>query len=46
MANVNAAEAEGAGMPFGGVKRSRYGRELGPLGMDEFVNKRLLYIND
>ena len=46
MANVNAAEAEGAGMPFGGVKRSGYGRELGPLGMDEFVNKRLLYIND
>jgi len=46
MANVNAAEAEGAGMPFGGVKRSGYGRELGPLGMDEFVNKRLLYVRD
>jgi succinate-semialdehyde dehydrogenase / glutarate-semialdehyde dehydrogenase len=46
MANVNAAEAEGAQMPFGGVKRSGYGRELGPLGMDEFVNKRLLHIND
>ena len=46
MANVNAAEAEGAGMPFGGVKRSGYGRELGPLGMDEFVNKRLLYVKD
>ncbi|WP_309124877.1 NAD-dependent succinate-semialdehyde dehydrogenase [Kocuria sp.] len=46
MANVNAAEAEGAGMPFGGIKRSGYGRELGPLGMDEFVNKRLLYTTD
>ncbi len=46
MANVNAAEAEGAEMPFGGVKRSGYGRELGPLGMEEFVNKRLLYVND
>jgi succinate-semialdehyde dehydrogenase / glutarate-semialdehyde dehydrogenase len=28
------------------VKRSGYGRELGPLGMDEFVNKRLLYVAD
>ncbi|MEX5261679.1 NAD-dependent succinate-semialdehyde dehydrogenase [Kocuria sp. CPCC 205263] len=46
MAAVNAAEAEGAEMPFGGVKRSGYGRELGPLGMDEFVNKRLLYVED
>ncbi|MFI7584957.1 NAD-dependent succinate-semialdehyde dehydrogenase [Kocuria sp. M1N1S27] len=46
MANVNAPEAEGAEMPFGGVKRSGYGRELGPLGMDEFVNKRLLYVKD
>ncbi|STX07782.1 NAD-dependent succinate-semialdehyde dehydrogenase [Kocuria rosea] len=46
MAAVNAPEAEGAEMPFGGVKRSGYGRELGPLGMDEFVNKRLLYVKD
>jgi len=44
MTNVNAAAGEGADMPFGGVKRSGFGRELGPLGMDEFVNKRLLYI--
>ncbi|APF41289.1 NAD-dependent succinate-semialdehyde dehydrogenase [Neomicrococcus aestuarii] len=44
MTNVNAASAESAEMPFGGVKRSGYGRELGPLGMEEFVNKRLLYV--
>lgn len=44
MVAVNAASGEGAGMPFGGVKRSGFGRELGPLGMEEFVNKRLFYI--
>lgn len=44
MANVNTPTGEGAEIPFGGVKRSGFGRELGPLGMDEFVNKRLLYI--
>lgn len=46
MANVNAPAAEGADMPFGGVKRSGFGRELGPLGMEEFVNKRLFYVAD
>ncbi len=46
MANINSTAAEGAEIPFGGVKRSGFGRELGPLGMDEFVNKRLLYTAD
>ena len=41
MANVNSPAGEGAEVPFGGVKNSGYGRELGPYGMDEFVNKRM-----
>lgn len=31
---------------FAEVKRSGYGKESGPLGMDEVVNKRLLTLND
>ena len=46
MSNVNAPANEGQEVPFGGVKRSGFGRELGPLGMDEFVNKRLYYVAD
>ena len=41
MANVNLASAAGANLPFGGVKRSGFGRELGPMAVDEFANKRL-----
>jgi succinate-semialdehyde dehydrogenase / glutarate-semialdehyde dehydrogenase len=44
MTNVNAPAAEAADMPFGGTKRSGFGRELGPLGIEEFVNKRLFYV--
>ena len=44
MVYVNIVGADGAELPFGGTKRSGFGRELGRLGADEFVNKKLIRI--
>ena len=45
MAFVNEHGTTMPGLPFGGVKRSGFGRELGPWGMDEFVNKKLVRVS-
>jgi succinate-semialdehyde dehydrogenase / glutarate-semialdehyde dehydrogenase len=44
MVYVNIVGADGAELPFGGTKRSGFGRELGRYGADEFVNKKLIRI--
>jgi succinate-semialdehyde dehydrogenase/glutarate-semialdehyde dehydrogenase len=44
MVFVNTIQGGGPELPFGGVKASGFGRELGRLGADEFVNKKLIRV--
>ncbi len=44
MTFVNSMSASRPGLPFGGVKRSGYGRELSRAGMMEFVNAKSVWV--
>ena len=41
---VNNIDWSDADLPFGGIKNSGYGRELGDSGIQEFVNKKLVRV--
>ncbi|WP_255360852.1 aldehyde dehydrogenase family protein [Kutzneria sp. 744] len=40
MVYLNSAGGSQADLPFGGIKRSGMGRELGPAGIEEFMNQK------
>lgn len=46
MVFVNHPTSSKADLPFGGIKRSGYGRELIGLGIKEFVNHKLINVMD
>jgi succinate-semialdehyde dehydrogenase/glutarate-semialdehyde dehydrogenase len=46
MVFINYPSVSTADLPFGGIKRSGYGKELSDLGIQEFVNQKLIYATE
>lgn len=44
MVFINYPDVSWPDLPFGGIKRSGYGKELSSLGIEEFVNRKLVLV--
>jgi succinate-semialdehyde dehydrogenase / glutarate-semialdehyde dehydrogenase len=44
MVFINYPDVSAADLPFGGIKRSGFGKELSSLGIEEFVNRKLILV--
>jgi succinate-semialdehyde dehydrogenase/glutarate-semialdehyde dehydrogenase len=42
MVFINGVMLDSPELPFGGIKSTGFGREVGRFGLEEFVNKKLI----